>query len=81
MGCFQHKKQLDNKRYTVEVEVFFIENLTIFYSYEPSCKYSYVNCYNYTVTLILQDDHLASGAWATCGVRESMSSAPGSRLG
>ena len=33
------------------------------------------------MTLILQDDHLTSGAWATYGVRESMSSAPGSRLG
>ena len=31
MGFFQHKKQLDNKRYTVEVEVFFIENLTVFF--------------------------------------------------
>ena len=31
MGCFQHKKQSDNKRYTVEVEVFFIENLTVFF--------------------------------------------------
>ena len=33
------------------------------------------------MTLISQDDHLTSGAWATYGVRESMSSAPGSRLG
>ena len=33
------------------------------------------------MTLLSQDDHLASGAWATYGVRESMSSAPGSRLG
>ena len=31
MGCFQRKKQLDNKSYTVEVEVFFIENLTVFF--------------------------------------------------
>ena len=31
-----------------------------------SCKYPHTNSYNFTITLILQDDHLTAEAWAAC---------------
>ena len=36
-------------------------------------KYSYTNTYNFAMTLISQDDHLAAGAWAYFALSIQMS--------
>ena len=67
MVSIQHSKRSDSKQCTVEVRWgIFIENLTIFFNPQSSCKYSQTNSYNFAMTLIFQDDHLTAGAWAAC---------------
>ena len=72
MGSFQHKKGSGNKRCTVEVRWgIFIENLTYFFIAESGRKYFHKNSYNFSMTLISQDDHLRARAWAACDLSRS----------
>ena len=43
----------------------FIGNLTVFFITERGRKYSHTNSHDFTMALILQDDDLTAGAWAT----------------
>ena len=56
-----------NGQITSDTLCIFIENFT--YYFIPKCgrKYSHTNSYNSAMTIIVQDDHLTAGAWATCG--------------
>ena len=58
MRSFHQSKRSDNKRY------FFFENLTYFFIPWSGRKYSHINSYNSSMTVITQDDHLPAGAWA-----------------
>ena len=46
----------------------FIGNLTVFFITERGRKYSHTNSHDFAMALILQDDDLTAGAWATCGL-------------
>ena len=68
MGSFHQSKRSDNKWYAVKVRWgIFIENLTYYFIPKSGRKYSHTNSYNSAMTIIVQDDHLTAGAWATCG--------------
>ena len=43
-----------------------MENLTYYFIPKSGRKYSHTNSYNSAMTIIVQDDHLTAGAWATC---------------
>ena len=47
-------------------QVFLLRIFQFNFCSKSSCKYPHTNSYNFTMTLILQDDHLTAGAWATC---------------
>ena len=49
-----------------------MENLTVFLTPKGCRKYSQTN-YNFATTLIQQDDHLTTGAWAACALSKQVS--------
>ena len=61
MGSFHHSKCSDNKQCTGS------KARNSFIISKSGRKYSHINYYNFTMTLILQDDPITAGAWMACG--------------
>ena len=67
MGSFHQSKRSGNKWCAVQVRWgIFIENLTYCFIPKSGRKYSHTNSYNSAMTVIVQDDHLTTGARAVC---------------
>ena len=67
MASFQHNKWSDNKQCTIDVWWgIFIENMLYFYFLGAVINIP-MQTHNFTMTPILQDNHLTAGAWVACG--------------